>query len=73
MGSLDVRTVTVALTEVHRESGARVEPPTRKVVAAAAIANPLAGKPLQADLSELEQLGADVAAFLVERALQVLA
>jgi hypothetical protein len=73
MLALDVRSITVLLHEVQREAGAAVDPPTRKVVAAAAIRNPLAGQPLVADLSVLEQVGADVAALLVQRALQVLA
>ena len=70
---LDVRVVSVTLTEVHREAGAAVTPPTRKVVAAAAIANPLAGQPLVADLSVLESLGAEVSAYLAQRAVEVLA
>lgn len=70
---MEIRTVTVSLTEVHREGGVTVEPPTRKVVAAASVVNPLAGRPHVADLSELEVLGADVAAYLVKRALEVLA
>ena len=69
----DIRTVSVTLTEVHREAGAAVTPPTRKVIAVAAVANPLAGRALAADLSELEELGADVSGYLVQRALEVLA
>lgn len=69
----DIRAISVTLLEVQRESGAAVTPPTRKVIAAAAVANPLAGKPLVADLGELEQLGADVSGYLVQRALEVLA
>ena len=70
---MDIRTVVVSLQEVHREGGAPVVPPTRQVVATAVVANPLAGRALAADLSELEQLGADVAGYLVTRALEVLA
>ena len=69
---MDIRTVVVSLVEVHLEGGTSVSPPTRKVVAAAAVRNPLAGQPLVADLSELEALGADVAGYLVHRALEVL-
>jgi len=69
---MDIRTVVVSLVEVHREAGAAVSPPTRKVIAAAAVRNPLAGRALVADLSELEALGADVAGYLVERAVDVL-
>jgi hypothetical protein len=72
MSELSVRSVTVLLSEVQREAGAPVDPPTHKVVAAAAIANPLAGRPLVSDLSTLEQIGSQVAALLVERALAVL-
>lgn len=73
MSDLEVRSITVMLHEVHREAGAAVDPPTRKVVAAAAIRNPLAGKPLVTDLAALEQLGAEVSGLLVQRALEVLA
>lgn len=73
MSELAVRSITVTLHEVHQEAGASVDPPTRKVVAAAAIANPLAGRALVADLADLEQIGSQVAGLLVQRALQVLA
>ena len=43
------------------------------MVAAAVVANPLAGKRRAADLGALESLGADVASVLVQRALEVLA
>jgi len=73
MSPLNVRALTVTLEEVHSEAGVPVDPPTRKVVAAAAIANPLAGQPFAGDLSALEQLGAEVSGLLVARALEVLA
>lgn len=73
MSNLQVRTMTVTLQEVHREAGAPVDPPTRKVIAAAAIRNPLANQPLAADLSVLEELGAEISGLLVKRALEVLA
>ena len=69
----DIRVLSVTLTEVHAEAGAPVTPPTRKVVAAAVITNPLAGRPLVADLGVLEEMSAEVAAVLVQRALEVLA
>ena len=53
---VDMRGMSVTLTEVHREAGAAVSPPTRKVVAAAVVTNPLAGKPLAADLGEATDL-----------------
>ena len=70
---MDVRVLSVTLTEVHAEAGRPVSPPTRKVVAAAAVANPLARQALAADLSALEALGAEVSGMLVQRALEVLA
>ena len=69
----DIRVLSVTLTEVHSEAGRAVSPPTRKVIAAAVVANPLAGKPLVADLSALEEMSADVTGILVQRALEVLA
>ncbi len=69
----DIRAVSITLNETLRESGAAVSPPTRKVVAVAVVTNPLAGQPLATDLETLEQLGADVSGYLVQRALEVLA
>ena len=73
MAGIDVRTLSVELVEVHKEAGEQVNPPTRKVIAAAAIANPLAGRPFEQDLSVLESLGNEIAALLVTRALEVFA
>jgi hypothetical protein len=70
---MDMRVLSVTLTEVHSEAGHAVSPPTRKVVAAAVVANPLAGQRRVEDLAALETLGADVAALLTQRALEVLA
>ena len=70
---MDMRVLSVTLAEIHAESGAPVSPPTRKVVAAAVVTNPLAGRPLVSDLGELEEMSAEVAAVLVQRALEVLA
>lgn len=68
-----IRAVHVLLTEVHREGGRAVDPPARRVIAVAAVANPLAGVPDAQDLGVLEELGATVAGYLVQRALEVLA
>lgn len=70
---MDIRILSVTLTEVHSEAGHPVVPPTRKVVSAAVVANPLAGTRRADDLEPLEALGADVAGVLVQRALEVLA
>lgn len=73
MSELQIRSVTIVLHEVQREAGAPVDPPTHKVIAAATVSNPLARHPLAEDLAVLENLGAEVAAVLVNRALEVLA
>lgn len=67
-----VRSIVVTTHQTLRESGTPVEPATARVVAAAVVANPLAGRPGEADLSELEALGAEVSGLLVERALAAL-
>lgn len=68
---MQVRKVIVHLEETHREMGRDLERPTVKVSAAAVVANPLAGRYAD-DLELLEQLGAEVASLLVERALGAL-
>lgn len=73
MSSLQIRSITIVLQEVHREAGVPVDPPTQKVIAAATVSNPLAGQPLAEDLAALEHLGAEVSAVLAQRALEVLA
>jgi hypothetical protein len=72
MNLLDVRKVVVQLEETSREAGRRVEPPTRKVVAAAAIANPYAGRYVD-ELTPLYALGAEVATLLARKAMDALA
>ena len=57
----------------HREAGAVVDPPSVVAVAAVAVENPLAGRGFVADLSELEDLGAQAAGHLVDACLAALA
>ncbi len=64
---MEIRKLVVAVEETYASGGRALEAPVRKVVAAAAIRNPLAGS-YTADLAELEALGADVAALLGQRA-----
>lgn len=71
MSLLDVRKVVVQLEETRREAGRQVEPPTRKVVAAAVVANPYAGRYVD-DLAPLYELGAEVAELLAARAMAAL-
>lgn len=71
MPLLDVRKVVVQVEETWREAERTVAPRPRKVVAAAVIRNPYAGRYVE-DLSPLYDLGADVAALLAERAVEAL-
>lgn len=64
---MKVRKVVVRVEETLEEAGRPAHPPSVKVVAAAVVANPLAGGYAE-DLAELETLGAEVAALLAERA-----
>ena len=68
---MEIRKVVVRVEETHRSAGQAVSPPTRTVVAAAVVRNPLAGRYAD-DLGELEELGAEVASLLAERAVDAL-
>ena len=69
----DIRLVHVTTQETLTESGRAVGRPTVKVLATAVVANPLAGRPLEADLTVLELMSAEVTALLAARALAALA
>lgn len=68
---MEIRKLVVQVEETITEAGVAVAPPARKVVAAAVVRNPLAGE-RRDDLSELEALGAEVAALLAARAVAAL-
>jgi hypothetical protein len=68
---MQVRKIIVQREETRREGARAVAPPTVKVVAAAVLANPLSGATTD-DLGVLEEMGAEVAALLVEEALRAL-
>ena len=68
----EIRSITVTTQEVHRESGVAVSPATVKVIATAVVTNPLAGKGLVKDLTELELMSAEVTALLSQRAVAAL-
>jgi len=68
---VEVRKIVVQVEETLREAGRVVDPPTRKAVAAAVVANPLAGR-YESDLDELEALGAEVGGLLARRAVEAL-
>jgi hypothetical protein len=64
--------IVTTVQQTLAEAGLAVDPATVVVVAAIAVRNPLAGRGYQADLTPLEELGAQAAALLVERALAAL-
>lgn len=68
---MEVRKHVVQVTETRVSAGREVDPATRTVVAAAVVRNPFAGRYVD-DLSELESLGAEVAAVLAQRAVAAL-
>ena len=68
-----VRVIVASVQQTLVEAGAPVTPPTTVATAALAVRNPLAGRGRVEDLAELEALGRDAAALLVERALAVMA
>ena len=68
---MEIRKVVVQVEETWSAAGRPVSPPTRKVVAAAVVRNPLAGGYTQ-DLSELETLGAELSALLAHHAVAAL-
>lgn len=68
-----IRSVHSQLHETHREAGAAIDPATVVATCAVVVENPLAGAGRVDDLEELEVLGSESAALLVERCLQMLA
>jgi hypothetical protein len=68
-----VRIIAAGVQQTLLEAGAAVDPPTTIATAAVAVRNPLAGVGRVEDLAQLETLGREAAALLVERALAVLA
>ncbi len=68
---MELRKLFVSVEETHGEAGQVVAPPTRKAVAVAVIANPLAGRH-EADLSMLVGFGAELGALLGQRAVAAL-
>ncbi len=67
----EIRKVVISIEETSREMGKAVEPVARKLAIAAVVANPYAGRYVE-DLSELYDLGAEIAGILTERALDAL-
>jgi hypothetical protein len=67
----EIRKLVVQVEETHRDAGRAVDPPARKVVAAAVVTNPFAGSYVE-DLSPLYDLGAELSGLLAERAVLAL-
>jgi hypothetical protein len=71
MPNLQIRRVIVQVDEIHYEMGKQVAPPSRKAIAAAAIANPYAGKFVD-DLEPMYDLGAEIGGYLARKAVEAL-
>lgn len=70
---MKIRQIVLVDQEVRSEGGRELASPARRVAAAAALENPLAGKPAADDLSELVDLSVQAGELLTARALGALA
>ena len=68
---MEIRKIVVTVEETRLEMGRRIDPPTRKAVATAVIANPFAGRYVE-DLSELMETGAALGGLLGARCVEAL-
>ena len=68
---VEIRQLTVLVSDLAIEAGRQISPPLRKVVAAAVITNPFAGKYVE-DLKPLIDLGAELSKLLSDRAVAAL-
>ena len=66
-----IRKIIVQVDEVHIEMSQTVSPPTRRALAIAVIANPLAGRYVE-DLGELVAIGEELGALLGQRCVAAL-
>ena len=69
--SAAIRKVVVQIDEIHSEMGRSIEPPTRRAVAMAVIANPYAGR-FSDTLDELTAIGEELGALLGAKCVQAL-
>ncbi len=67
----DIRKTMVLVEETRKEMGRAIDPPTRRAVAIAVIANPFAGEYVE-DLEPLMEIGAELGGYLGEKAVAVL-
>lgn len=68
---MEIRQSSLFVVDLHREAGQPVVPAVRKVVAAAVITNPFAGRYVE-DLAPLVQTGVELAGMLAARAVAAL-
>jgi hypothetical protein len=66
-----IRKIVVQVDETRIEAGRKVEPPARKAVAIAVIANPFSGRYVE-DLTELMDIGEELGGLLGEKCVQAL-
>ena len=69
--SADIRKIAVIVEETRREMGREVDPPTRKAVAVAVIANPFAGRYVE-DLGPLMEIGEELGGLLGRKCVEAL-
>ena len=69
--SADIRKIVVQVDELRREQGQAIDPPTRRAVAIAVIANPYAGR-YSESLDELIAIGEELGALLGKKAVDAL-
>ncbi|MEY2824363.1 MAG: hypothetical protein RLZ64_901 [Pseudomonadota bacterium] len=67
----DIRKLIVQVDETRLEMGQQIQPPTRRAVAIAVIANPFAGR-FAENLDELSDIGAELGKLLGERCVAAL-
>ncbi|MDM0046642.1 amino acid synthesis family protein [Variovorax dokdonensis] len=67
----DIRKIVVQVDETRKEMGKDIEPPTRRAVAIAVIANPYAGR-YSESLDELIAIGEELGALLGQKAVKAL-
>ena len=67
----DIRKTMVLVEDTRKEMGRAIDPPTRRAVAMAVIANPFAGEYVE-DLEPLMEIGAELGGYLGEMAVAVL-
>ncbi|MEY3980575.1 MAG: hypothetical protein RLZZ375_2004 [Pseudomonadota bacterium] len=67
----DIRKLIVQVDETRLEMGQQIQPPTRRSVAIAVIANPFAGRYAE-NLDELSDIGAELGKLLGERCVAAL-